>query len=471
MTSNGTSSKHGNDVVSSPMVKHPSKNTKMDDSGSLPVNGNGKNIHSREIKVTSTNSHSGSKLRGSKLLSNMFRSTSSSRSRGAASRSPSPSFTVRRPSVSIVSDQNDGVNIISSDYVGEGVELVNQNEAIVGGSGSRKSGIGNNKIHLPPRSPLVSVGKKTVSGKSPMTSNSGTITAADGTFDMKTFESALMAQEEEYSDRVILNERRRMKERDGFCVPVLEYNGHEIWCTHGSKPDYAFGSYLGGGVAGVVYEADRMVADDPVEKVAVKILNPVSFRLADPSVLVDAVVVREGEVSSDDILKKRKVMTEKHVWWVVNPNSRNLRALRRPTSFNKDDGVAQIDRGCATKGLRISLIAAYKDEEGLKELPLNRCIEIWGHAPFTSGSESEFDELMDAIESANSSSSKHSTTSIPLASKTMSSSSGGSSLNEVNLLNKSLSNVGLFRAVVSQRSIVYCSELSSYIGKCVLLYI
>lgn len=463
-------------MASSPIVQHPSKNAKMDDSGSLPMNGNGKNIHSPEISVTPTTSRSGSKLRGSKLLSNMFRSTSSSRSRGVASRSPSPSVSVRRPSVSIVSDQNDGVNIISSDYVGEGVELVNQNEPIVGGSGSRKSGIGNNKIHLPPRSPLVSIGKKTVFGKSPTTSNGGTITAANGTFDMKTFdmktfESALTAQEEEYSDRVILNERRRMKERDGFCVPVLEYNGHEIWCTHGSKPDYAFGSYLGGGVAGVVYEADRMVADDPVEKVAVKILNPVSFRLADPSVLVDAVVVREGEVSSDDILKKRKVMTEKHVWWVVNPNSRNLRALRRPTSFNKDDGVAQIDRGCATKGLRISLIAAYKDEEGLKELPLNRCIEIWGHAPFSSGSESEFDELMDAIERANSSSSKHSTTSIPLASKTMSSSSGGSSLNEVNLLNKSLSNVGLFRAVVSQRSIVYCSELSSYIGKCVLLYI
>ena len=154
-------------------------------------------------------------------------------------------------------------------------------------------------------------------------------------------------------------------------------------------------------------------------------------------------------------------MSEKHVWWVVNPNSRNLRALRRSSNFAKHN--KKIDCGSEDRGLRLSLIAAYRDGEGLKELPLNRCIEIWGHTPF-GATEDDFEEMMDAIERANSSSSRGSSFSVPLTTKTTSSSSVGSASKEQGKA-ALLTKTSLFRAVVSQRSIIYCDELSSHIGK------
>jgi hypothetical protein len=62
----------------------------------------------------------------------------------------------------------------------------------------------------------------------------------------------------------------------------------------------------------------------------------------------------------------------------------------------------EVDRGSAEKGLRISLVAAYKDPatNKLRELPLTRCIEIWGHVPFDA-SDAEFREVMSAIEKIN----------------------------------------------------------------------
>ena len=61
-----------------------------------------------------------------------------------------------------------------------------------------------------------------------------------------------------------------------------------------------------------------------------------------------------------------------------------------------------MDRGSAEKGLRISLIAAYKDPatNQIHELPLTRCIEVWGHIPLDA-SDSEFKEVMVAIDQIN----------------------------------------------------------------------
>ena len=97
-------------------------------------------------------------------------------------------------------------------------------------------------------------------------------------------------------------------------------------------------------------------------------------------------------------------MEEKHVWWLVNPNSRNLRTLQR-YSGKDTNGAArgvQVDRGSPDKGLRLSLIAAYIDPRTdlLRELTLTRCIEIWGHVPF-SASDYEFENMMTAIERVN----------------------------------------------------------------------
>jgi hypothetical protein len=140
------------------------------------------------------------------------------------------------------------------------------------------------------------------------------------------------------------------------------------------------------------------------ETVAVKILNPVGFRLLSAEQTKDAVVVKAGVKMSNEVQLGNQPMQEKHVWWLVNPSSRNLQTLQRYNLKNKDGNVKKtrdIDRGTQSKGLRLSLVAAYADGRGeLRELPLTRCIEVWGHVPF-GASDEEFERMMDAIERVN----------------------------------------------------------------------
>jgi hypothetical protein len=145
------------------------------------------------------------------------------------------------------------------------------------------------------------------------------------------------------------------------------------------------------------------------ETVAIKILNPVGFRILPAEGLDGGVVVKEGDKMDQDVKKGLKPMEEKHVWWLVNPNSRNLRTLQRYSGKDANDlnsGTAargiHIDRGTPGKGLRLSLIAAYVDPrtDKLRELTLTRCIEIWGHVPF-SATDRGFEEMMTAIERVN----------------------------------------------------------------------
>jgi hypothetical protein len=141
------------------------------------------------------------------------------------------------------------------------------------------------------------------------------------------------------------------------------------------------------------------------ETVAIKILNPVGFRALAVDVTSNAVVARAGAPYQPEntITGQKTPMEEKHVWWLINPSSRNLRTLQRysANTMSLPRGV-EVDRGSPDKGLRISLIAAYQDPvtKQLKELPLTRCIEIWGHVPFEA-SDAEFREIMLAIENIN----------------------------------------------------------------------
>lgn len=152
------------------------------------------------------------------------------------------------------------------------------------------------------------------------------------------------------------------------------------------------------------------------ETVAVKVLNPVGFRLLNEDVTNSAVVARAGMPLPKAVLRGEIPMEEKHVWWLVNPNSRNLRTLQRYTADNSGSGGSggnaqkpgtssssrrvEVDRGSSERGLRISLVAAYQEDGVLKELPLTRCIEIWGHVPF-GATDSEFKTLMSAIDRIN----------------------------------------------------------------------
>jgi hypothetical protein len=122
------------------------------------------------------------------------------------------------------------------------------------------------------------------------------------------------------------------------------------------------------------------------ETVAIKILNPVGFRIMSPDLAKAAVVVRKGEEMEREVKKGLRPMEERHVWWMVNPNSRNLRTLQRYSGDrNSEVRGPRVDRGSQERGLRISLVAGFLDPEtkSLRELPLTRCIEIWGHIPFS----------------------------------------------------------------------------------------
>jgi len=174
-------------------------------------------------------------------------------------------------------------------------------------------------------------------------------------------------------------------------------------------------------------EGELHLINDMSETVAIKILNPVGFRLLDPSALHKAVIVREGALPTVDPADGSFTLTEEHVWWLVNPNSRNLRSLLRRnnlssashgsslhTSKGGDDASEEsslkrqhsltqslgggVDRGSPERGLRLSLVATYVDPvtNSLRELPLPRCVEIWGHPPFAA-TDDEFEAMMEAL--------------------------------------------------------------------------
>lgn len=272
-------------------------------------------------------------------------------------------------------------------------------------------------------------------------------------------------------------------ERDGFCRGVDFYDGQII--SVDGQPSYEVGNYLGGGVAGVVYEGKRILPlteyptrptwhevsplkrsnslvadttddenDEPggmgfvggcssmlcaqndlnhvedlhfdvdvgtvdaeidsnseLEKnVAIKVLNPIGFRLTTPTICEEAVIVRRGKEMQEEVRKGSMPMTESHVWWLLNPSSKSARSLRREVSSASETQISSPSsnstlsplKGNSMNGIKVSLIAAYIDPSTneLSELPLTRCVEIWGHAPFGS-SEEEFEGMMDKIEQIN----------------------------------------------------------------------
>lgn len=412
--------------------------------------------------------------------------------------------------------------------------------------------------------------------------------------------------EAEEARRSLIMQKKLIKERDGFCRRVDFYDGHVI--TVDDRPCYELGSYLGGGVAGVVYEGHRLlplqeypirigkgddaadrsfaktesnlkppgiinvlgcvpnsvdvaVVEEPKpgvsrqsrsqcsadsilygensvkkrtrtfkedqalemtvdngqlvmietpdapsrsdhyakalsiggkgeedaaisygfleETVAVKVLNPVSFRTLSSDVLENAVVARKGARMEPDVVSGKQPMEERHVWWLVNPNSRNLRTLQRyslPMDPNAPRRV-EVDRGAPDRGLRISLIAAYREEQGqLKELPLTRCIEIWGHVPF-SATDAEFRDLMDAIDAINAGQQppvlQHLTQLMDVQKRVRTEKSGStsnttaeesSSLESHRPKAMEAKRTGIIRAATTTRAVAFCEELKAYIA-------
>ncbi|KAF4045146.1 Protein kinase domain [Phytophthora infestans] len=171
----------------------------------------------------------------------------------------------------------------------------------------------------------------------------------------------------------MMNERRRKLQT----IQVDHYDGQAIYS--GNDLIYELGGYLGGGAAGVVYEA---FSTRTKQHVAIKILNPVGYKLFPTTLLARCIVAVKGkplvalpsdEADLDDDAGQRanqrafaggnhrmrsnfgspKGTTERirveNVWWLIHPTSKQA-------------------------------IAAFEDPHTghVRELTLPQCIQVWG---------------------------------------------------------------------------------------------
>jgi hypothetical protein len=109
------------------------------------------------------------------------------------------------------------------------------------------------------------------------------------------------------------------------------------------EDSFEVGNYLGGGVAGTVYEAEYSRTR---ENFALKILTPLVYKITNPSTLRKYAHVTKGANYDEEAGIS---ITKEHVWWVLNSSTRQY-------------------------------FAAYfsERERGLKELSLRQCVQVWG---------------------------------------------------------------------------------------------
>ena len=121
--------------------------------------------------------------------------------------------------------------------------------------------------------------------------------------------------------------------------------GQTIW-IEGRVPLYEVGNFLGGGAAGTVYEAENYKTK---EHFALKILNPLGYKLLSPALLRRCAVISKGKPVSELAEKSKEPLTIEHVWWLHNTSTKQY------------------------------LAAFYSERQrALHELSLVQCMNIWG---------------------------------------------------------------------------------------------
>ena len=131
--------------------------------------------------------------------------------------------------------------------------------------------------------------------------------------------------------------------RDGVVIKVYSFDGQTVWHDRNTSL-FEVGNFLGGGAAGNVYECEHIRSR---QHYALKILNPLGYKLMSPALLRKCNIVSKGETVSDvcDYEKIEKV----NVWWLINGSTKQF-------------------------------VAAFFSEKQncLKELSLVQCIQVWG---------------------------------------------------------------------------------------------
>uniref|UniRef100_A0A7S0XCH5 non-specific serine/threonine protein kinase n=1 Tax=Chromulina nebulosa TaxID=96789 RepID=A0A7S0XCH5_9STRA len=130
-------------------------------------------------------------------------------------------------------------------------------------------------------------------------------------------------------------------------IQVSSYDGQTIWYDR-STALFEVGNFLGGGAAGTVYECENSKSRD---KYALKILNPIGYKLMSPTLLRKCTILNKGKIFSD-LSDPTTTLTADNVWWLLNSSNKQY-------------------------------ITAYYSEKSncLKELSLNQCIQIWTTNP------------------------------------------------------------------------------------------
>mmetsp|Transcript_23150 Transcript_23150/g.23801 ORF Transcript_23150/g.23801 Transcript_23150/m.23801 type:complete len:739 (-) Transcript_23150:467-2683(-) len=133
---------------------------------------------------------------------------------------------------------------------------------------------------------------------------------------------------------------------------VSKYDGQGIYLSN-NQQIYELGNYLGGGASGSVYQASDITIPINEKQVAIKILNPVGFKLFPNNQINKCEVIRKGLPLTIEQHQGKNVMISDNIWWLYHTASRQI-------------------------------LAAYEDPRTgqLKELTLPKCVEVWGFTPF-----------------------------------------------------------------------------------------
>eukprot|EP01031_Cornospumella_fuschlensis_P033721 gene33721-40796_t len=148
------------------------------------------------------------------------------------------------------------------------------------------------------------------------------------------------------------------------CRQVDKYDGQSIYAQ--GKIVYDLGSYLGGGASGSVYQAYEPAWAGTDKAVAIKILNPLGYKNIVFGQINQCSVLLKGSPLTPEQMHNKAPMTAENIWWMMHPTSKVI-------------------------------FAAFEDPHRmqLRELPLTKCVEIWGTNPLgiEQLSENEVDKL------------------------------------------------------------------------------
>jgi len=97
-----------------------------------------------------------------------------------------------------------------------------------------------------------------------------------------------------------------------------------------------------------VYECESVRTQ---EHFAMKILNPLGYKLMNPTLLRRCSVILKGKVVNEDV-EKTNILSKEHIWWLLNVSTKQFVA-----------GFHSEKHNC------------------LKELSLSQCIRLWGICP------------------------------------------------------------------------------------------